>query len=439
MATPQPDTYTVAAGVRTVRMGIGTLPWGSVPAAGVSRVVAIYGDSLTEHSFGATPWYAQMGLLGAPLQIILNGGISGLGVGGLLAQLAHSWLDPYPGLAGIPNLGWVAFRIGTNYVRDYAGGSGAAITAGLQQQYSDIITALLAANGSPHVIVFPVPPIGGVTTVKNTQVASYNTFLQSLVAANPTRLHWIDDCSGLTDGSGNIVPAYFDSDELHFSAAGATRMALTAESQFAALFANQGYTSPLVTSSADVYPAQPQWNPNPTNIGTGGSLGSGWTGQAPNGYTVYTNGSGYSGTVAVIAADVGDANQAPWMRITPTSVQGGSTIGITFSGAGRALSSSDPYDFEQCSQIRFVNFDGTKLSQVRAWMQAATGGKVTEESKLRFGGSGLNRTFTLQQKYRRLVPSASGAISHYIYIEGATASFSGSMGSIDIRCISVRG
>ena len=414
-----------------------TAPPGLVPPAGVSRVVAIYGDSLTEHGYGP-PWYAQMGLLGAPLQTIVNGGLSGLGVLGLLNQLGNSWTDVYPGIVGIPNLGWVAFRIGTNYVRDYSGGSGFAITPDVKTVYQDIITLLLAAPGSPHIIIFPVPPIGGVTTTKNIQVVTYNTFLQSLVAANPTRLHWIDDCADLTDGNGNIISDYF-TDEVHFSPTGVTRMALTAEPQLSALFINQVYTSPLVTSAADIYPAQPQWFPNPTNIGTGGILGAGWTGQAPNGFNIYSYGAGFAGTVAMIAADIGDVNQIPWMRITPTSVGAVGTIGITSAGAGRVMSSSDPYDFEQCHQVRFVNFDGTKLSQMGTLMSAENGGRLTEDSNFRFGGTGLNRTFTIQQKYRRRNPSASGAISHYIIIGGTTASFTGSMGSIDIRCISVRG
>lgn len=405
------------------------------PAAGVSPLTALIGDSLTEHAFGSTPFYWQNGLIGGQLELIANSGHSGQTLGGFLGQIENDYTAATaPGLIGLPALGWVFFRGGTNNIRFGNGGLGTPLDSTFQGNYIDIIDRLL--DFAEHVVVLPVPPIGGVTVTKNIEVANWNAWLQAYVEADTSgRLHWIDDCADLVDGSGNVVPEFFMSDELHMIGAGSRQMALTAQTQLEALLANQGYGSPLVTDPADVYPAQPQWTTNPTNTGTGGTFGSGWSGQAPNGWRVETNGSGLAGAVSIVAADVGDPNQTPWVRITPSAVAP-ANIAITMDGAGRSITSSDPDTLEQLLDIRFNAF--TKFSLLETWAQAA-GNRFTKTGKLMWDANiGANERVTLRQKFYRNGANAGGTPLHYIYI-GAAVTHSGSCGSIDLRCWSVRG
>lgn len=427
-----------AAGNRSAALSVSVvlLAAMSVPAAGVSRLAGVTGDSLTEHGFGATPIYVQNGVLGAPLQLIFNGGHSGQSIYGLTTQLDQNYLAVSgAGLQGLPPLGWLGVRIGANTVRG-SGGTGVPLDASNQGYYVTILNKCLAA--AEHVIVFPVSPIGGAVLVKNTSVAGYNTYLQSLCAANPSRLHWIDDCTDLVDASGNIIPLYFTSDELHYSSAGTYQMGLTAQPLLAALFANQSYASPLVTSSADVYPTTPQWCPNPTSIGTAGTFGAGWSGQCVTGLRIEKNGAGNcTGTASIIAADAGDTNQVPWQRITPAEMTLNTAISVSFAGAGRTITSSDPAVLEQLVEVR-LNALGANFNGLDMWSQASGSGKITKTCRLKLGAAGpMTKRLTLQQKFERQTPAATGAVAHYIYIGAATSA--GAMGSIDFRCFSLRG
>jgi len=398
------------------------------------------GDSLQERAFGSTPIYAQLGLIGSPFQFIANSGHQGQNILGLVSQFDNAFNAlTAPGFAGLPKLGMCFVRIGTNVVRGAENSTGIALSTQNEGNYLDVIDKALTY--SEHCVLTPVPPIGGVTKTKNLEVPGYNAFLQSVVAADTTgRLHWIDDCVDLVDGSGNVIADFFDADELHMNGNGAYQMGLTAEPALRALMAeiygSGWYRNPLVTNPDDVWPNTYQWTTNPTNVGTGGTFGSGWSGQAPNGVNVSTNGAGLVGTVSIVAADVGDPNQVPWMRITP-SVAAVANIAITMTGAGRTINSTTPPRLEQMIEVRGNNF--TRFNDFRLWMQAG-GQKLTPDLRLRLNATaGLNRRLILRQSYHRTdAGAASGTPTNYIYISGAS-SFSGDMGSIDMRCWSVRG
>lgn len=417
-------------------INFGRRPRGVFPV--VSRLFAVIGDSLTERAFGSTPIYWQNGLLGAPLQLIANCGHSGQSIYGLIGQIERAYTEATaPGMIGLPALGVVGLRIGTNTARGAEGSTGIPLNESNEGYYVTIIDRLL--DFAEHVVIFPVPPIGGSVLAKNTAVAGYNTYLQGLVSADTTgRLHWIDDCADLVDGSGNILPQFFISDELHMNGPGGYQMALTAESALTALMVELYGTgwaqSRLVTDAADVYPAQPQWTTNPTNTGTGGTLGSGWTGSCPTGWNVQTNGAAQVGTVGIVAADGGDPNTVPWVRITPTT-SAASAIAITMTGAGRTIASGDPAALEHLAEIRFNGM--THYYDLTLWLQSG-GSALAPASRLRWGSSiGVNNTVTVQQKHYRTNGSA-GTPVNYIYIAGAD-SYTGDMGSVDIRCWSVRG
>jgi hypothetical protein len=402
-----------------------------------NRAFAVIGDSLTERAFASTPIYWQMGLLGAPLQLIANSGMQGRSILDVKNQIDNDYkLTTGAGFGGLPPLGLAGLRIGTNTVRGAPGSTGIAISSGNQSDYVSILNSM--KGYAEHVIVFPVPPIGGSSIAKNTAVAGYNTYLQGLCSSDP-RLHWLDDCTGLVDGSGNVLPQYFDSDELHMNGAGTLQMAITSQPAWEALLADlygpSWRQSPLVTDAADVYPSTSQWVTNPTNVGETGTFGSGWAGTLPTGWRVETNGTGIGGSCSIVAADAGDPNQVPWVRISPSSSNTGSNISVSVTAAGTTISASVPDPLEQLLEVRGNSL--TNFNDLTMWMQAG-GQKLTPNARLRWGASiGLNVRGTLRQQHFR-TGSTGGSPIIATYIAGAAVA-SGSMGSIDLRCWSIRG
>jgi len=395
------------------------------------------GDSITAHAGGWCPHYWTNGLAGAPLQWLTNSGFNGQNILGLVSQIDNNYAPTSGGggFAGLPPLDVAFVRIGTNAATEPAG-DGHPIDSTNQTNYLNLIAK--AKGYAAKVILLPVPPIGGAGAVaKNTAVPGYNAFLQDTIAGDSSgQLFWLDDCSDLTDGSGNVIPEFFISDELHPSPGGTLQMGITGYPRLLSILGGT-YISPLVTDAADVYPAQPQWNPNPTNVGAGGTFGSGWSGTCPNGMTVANNGSGGAGTVSIVASD--DANPVPWVRITPTTAANACNVSISFPGAGRTIDVDEPYTLEQLIEVRFNNL--ARFSGINAWAQAG-GARFTEIAKLGWHPTlGVNRRATLQQKFRRAYPdSSSGSTSTcYVYLGGNTDNFSGDMGSFDFRCFSIRG
>lgn len=412
------------------------------PAGGTfltNRNVALMGDSLTERAFGSTPFYWQNGLLGAPMKVVANSGLSGRSILDVRNQLNNSYkLLTGAGFGGLPPLGISFLRIGTNTVRGAAGSTGIPISSGNQADYVTILNTM--KTYSEHVVVFPVPPIGGFAIARNTAVAGYNTYLQGLCAADP-RLHWIDDCYGLVDGSGNVLPQYFDSDELHMNAAGTLKMGQDSVGALTTLMANlygPGWRiNRLVRDPADIYPNTNQWVPNPTNQGGPYTLLAGWTGTAPSGWTIQSNGAGMAGVVGIAPADIGDPNPVPWFRVTPSQCQVGSNISISFNGSGRTITAAPggvPDPLEQMLEIRGNNL--VNFRDITYWLQAG-GLRITPNARLRWGTTGMNATATLQQEHHR-IDGGGGSPLIVVYI-GAGVTASGSMGSIDLRCLSMRG
>lgn len=465
MATPTADTYSVASGASVyggrygpavVSLSLGTdaaVFAGSASrgpaAASVSAVTdgaafsgsavapppalaALMGDSLTDQGYGVTPWYWQNGVAGGVLKTIHNAGVSSETVANMLARVNNSYTHAtLPGMAGLPALGWIPLRAGTNDARS------GAISGGIQTSYASLIAALktyLASGGK--ILVFPVPPLGGASAAANANVPGYNNFLQSLVAADSS-LVWIDDCTDVKDGGGAQIGSFF-TDGIHMNGAGTMQMGITGGTALASVLAPYGYASPLSADVADVYPAQPQWNPNHVNSGGVASTGA-FTGTAPTGYTVTNGGAGVVGTVSIVAADGGDTNATPWMRITPTQAQSGSSVAITRALSGRTITTSDPSALDVIVQIRFNGFDTRQWTGVRLWSQGSTGAKINQEVTAPMGGSAdLTRTVTLRHALPRKTANAEASLTLYAFVTAATT-LTAAMGSIDFRCITLRG
>ncbi len=136
-----------------VQGGRGVAP-GTGPAAGVSPLTAFFGDSLTAHATWC-PYYWTLGLLGAPLDVVRNGGFNGQSIGGLSTQMDSAWSASPAGLVGAPALGWIFLRIGTNNVRGAAGSSGIPISGGFEDNFR-----LVNNTGSLNRLTFSNVTIG---------------------------------------------------------------------------------------------------------------------------------------------------------------------------------------------------------------------------------------------------------------------------------------
>jgi hypothetical protein len=435
MAIATADSYTASSGA-VVRGGRSAAIAG-IPAAGASRLWVVAGDSITSQDLCWTPFYWMNGMLGAPLQMVGNCGFQGQSIGGLVVQLQGLYSNPNgSGFGGLPHCGFGFLRIGTNNVRGAKGSTGVPLDAGMINNYRLAIASMLAQ--CDYVVVFPLPPIGGVTLAINTAVAGHNAFLQAEVEADTSgRLFWIDDCEDLTDGSGAIISEYFDvNDELHPNGGGSYRMAMTGAPKLAALLANQSWPSQLISSPTDVYPTTPQWNPQALMVGTGGVFGSGWSGQCINTMRIENNGGAAVGTASIVSADIDDPDSTPWQRITPTTSNSTGNISISWDGAGRTLTTGDPSEFEQVMEVRFNNF--TKYHIIRYWMGTPSG-RLCKDAIFKWSpNEGANARVVFQQRELRQTPGATGAVKHYIYLSTPT-SFTGAMGSFDFRRATIRG
>lgn len=398
------------------------------PAAGVSNKTALIGDSITEHFFQATPIYWGNGLIGAPLDIIANSGVSGRSINDVATQLSNNYKDGsgHPGFAGLPALGWAIMPcIGTNGWR--GAGTGAVVDSGTQSDFLSCIAQM--KTYAEHVVVGPIPPVVGVTNADSPWRA-LAAFQRAAVTADTSgRVHLLDATDVLLDGSGGGNPAYFEVDGYHPNKLGAYLWGQRWATLFSQLLANQGYSrAPLVTDPADVYPAQPQWTTNPTNVG-GGST--------PTNVSVGQYGSGFTASSSIVAAAGGDSNTVPWHRVTPTALGvDGYALTINMTGAGRTVTTSDPSQFEHLVELRFNGLVGFRL--LESWSQKTTGEKITQKAYLQLDPAGMTATAVLRLNFYRFGATAGGPIEHDIYLWSAGAT-SGSLGSIDQRCWSVRG
>jgi len=420
--------------------GRGSPQSNGAPAAGVARTFAMIGDSMNSHSFGGGAIRWVNGLLGAPFQILANSAFNGR----TLAQLSTEMGNDYtaataPGLDGLPALGWLFIEIGTATARGTDIGPGNSLTPTYEGYYETIVTDALTR--AEVVVLGGLQPLGGLGGIDNKSAvfAEWNAYLQNLAETHPSgRVYYVYDGADLADVDGVILTEFYLGDYGHNNSAGNRQRALSSLTQWQALLANQTYASPLITDPAYVYPTYDQWNPNHVNDGTGGTFGSGWSGTCPDDMRIEGNGAGTGGTVAIVAADVGDANQTPWVEVTPTSSQSGSNISISFTGSGRTITTTDPETLEQLIEVEFIGLQNHY--GLATWIQASGALKLTEVA-LEIGWAAtetLTESLILEQKLYRQNPGATGSTTHYIYVAGG-ATASGSMGKFRFRNATVEG
>lgn len=416
MATPVTDHYTCATG-GTISAGRNAVPPNT----------AIIGDSISTESYGLSSAYWATALTGGRARIILQGGVGGASVDNWLTWIDNSWLDPvHPGLAGIPDLGRVFFRLGSNDCSE-------SFTS-KQARYQSMWTKL--AGYCNDIYLLSVPPQGGAYAPWNGSTIVYNTAYAAYAAAHSDKFTFLDDTAVLRNGDGTQKTEYF-SDGLHFNGAGMYYAGL----ELAAFLASRNVysmPSPVERTVSDIYPAGSEWHSNPLNVGTGGTVSVGASGQVANGWSVFTDAGATAVVCSKVAADAGDPNTTPWQRFNFTSVHSGGYVQADSVPVGRDLTTADPLDLEGVVEFRLNNLDLSKLQYFEFSMIANNYDILMRRMRLNTGiATSVNHTGVLRHRVRRIGSGdpTSAKISFY-----ALAAASGTnIGSIDFRNLTVRG
>ena len=414
MASPVADSYSTASG-GVIRGG----------RHSVFANAVLVGDSLTDRSYGELHNFTQInGLSGAPLKVVKNLGEASDTVADVLARIDN--VSAAGGMSDIPDLGWSILRIGTNNTR-----GGTAINSGVQAQYDDLITKMLTY--SQRVIVMAVPPVG--SPESGAGVNSYNAWLSAYCASTPN-VDFIDDCTGVNNGSGDWVSGYAPADGIHVNDKASQRMAADGAAAFAALMSPLGYASPVGKSALDVYPTTNQWVINPTMVGTGGT----GVGTVPNSWSVGGYGTGHVMSSSIVAADVGDANQTPWLRVTPTelSIINNGYLQISAYMSGRAITSVDPEQLDIVAEFRFNNFVASRFKNIYGTVYGS-GNEDLGTFKIHLGDADLNGVMVARSAESRPYTKVASASAFLKIIAPAVANYIGAVGSFDIRCATIKG
>lgn len=420
------------------------------PAVSPLSIAALVGDSLTDPGYGLTTATWLGGIAGGVLQPVHNAGVATETVANVLSRIDNAYTNASPGLAGlatamgVSKLGWVVLRIGTNDAR--AGSGYSAISS----NFDSLMTKL--AGYADRVLIMAVPPMTAPEsspTTKNANTININSGYAAYAASNPGYCSFIDDAASVRVGgvsSGDGVSTYF-SDGVHMNQSGVRKMGTAGGDLLAALLPGLGYSyaSPLVTSNSDSYNVNPtgstQWADNPAMTGSGTQSGS-WPGNVVTGVTVSASGSG-AGTVSIVAADGGDANQTPWQRVTPTQGQATGWTQASMATHGRSITSGDPSRVEALVEVRFNALDVTNVKRL---VLSARGNTTSNQYLLPTFSLGLGpeattvtKTVTMRSKLPRAAGATESGVTLFLALEYQTTFSGASMGSFDFRCLSLRG
>jgi hypothetical protein len=449
MATAPSVTYRVGAGAS---VNAGRWPGGraaggfvvgdQILSGGISGAVAgppatyaTVGDSLYAFKTGSDVW--SVGLNGGKLKRLVNAAVAGNFVHSVNARIDNNYLlGDTGGLAGLPEaLGYVFLRIGTNDSR-----SGETLDSGTQTSYTTLFGKLLTY--CQILVVQAIPP----ATNSASTVGAWNTWLSAQCDANPTRMKFMNDCAGLYSSPGVQNAVFFDANDapnlVHFSPAGVYEMARAGQPILASILAPYIYTSPVTADPLDVYPAQPQWHTNPANTGSTAVTG-GYAGNWVDGLRPYNIPTGFTATASVVAADGGDAITAPWQRLVLTAIPAPAAGPAILRSilAGRTVTSGDPVALRTVMQLRFTNVNPAALKALAFYIQGQTSFGRLEEFYLFCGawpGGLVNGTVTLNIADPRQSSNAESALHQIIEIR-SQAALTGAIGTIDMRCLNIRG
>lgn len=387
--------------------------------------LAAVGDSITAN-LGMTSFHWGNALRGAPFNFVLNAGVHSETIGGALARINNSYTASPPGLAGL-RLGCVQLREGTNNVA--AGNS----LASQMSNMDALVSAMLSY--APFLILLSIPPYGDGSAAS--LVNDYNGYWSSIAAANPARIVYVDDSYPLDAGGGAIRSDCSD-DFVHPNQRGTflQGQAWAADAGLTSFIVNTRLpTATLLSSGADVYPAQPQWISNPLMSGTGGTLGTGFTGQLADGWTIARS----AGLVTGVCSKVVDG-RGEWQRIVPTGA-GGSGADLTIPLTGRAITATDPAYCEILLELRFNSLDTFAAYDFTADVFDSDGTQLCPPSSLlcfNIGSALTKSSVVLRSSIPRDNAASHTGATFRLHFRSEGNSL-GSPGSVDVRVPSVRG
>ncbi len=398
MAYPVADSYSCASG--------GVIAAGRY--AGEYGDIVWAGDSLTEWVPGAL-W--GLSLAGSPCRMVYNAGMASNTIQNLMDRWSSDVLAKNPGI--------VMLRIGTNSL--------ALSTATFRAQYQVLLDSLLS-NGI-YGIILSIPPkgSGGAT------ILGHNAWLAERCAAHPGALRYIADSDDLGDANYNYLAAYY-SDDTHMNGKGMHAQGVAMAPDLLSVLSSR---NPLITDGSDNYTQNSlsnQYVKNPLMTGSG----------TPTNWTHSVSGAGTTATPSIVSADAADANQTPWFRTTIASTGGASHYVALYTTLGHpALSANTTVKrLDMVAQVRLNGLSGAAISRI--YMECIdSSNRVAPTFTLELpSDETLTHTMIMRSSRDR---SVNGIAAHsantiaFNFVALARAAHGSGVGSIDIRCVSVRG
>ena len=420
MATPVPDSYSVASGA-VIYGGR------AAPSLLLSGDWLIGGDSITDPGYPSNAFVQALGLTRKPsLRLLKNTAVYGRTIQNVLDNLQTEVLAHSPAV--------YSCRIGTN-----SDALGASV---FEAQYNLLIDRILAAG--IFMFVHAIPPKG---YSSNAYIIARNATLKARCDADPLRLKFVDDCKRIAIGDYTADPDYYQKlpsvDAIHPAPIGGARMAEDIAAVYAPMLASA--SGVLATDATDVYPTNPaskQLIRNPFFTGTGGTL-SAATGAAPDGWAVSTTGgAGTAMHSTIVAADVGDTNTRPWLSMALNGSSGsgqGAKISQTLQNPAFAAGPS-LLRLDTGLELRFVGLNTAYISTIEINTQDLYGGQDVSEEFMFLHDSGvLSKTFTLRHAPTRntAVPIQANGLRFFVNVNFSTA-FAAFIGRVDVRCPATR-
>lgn len=385
----------------------------------------VAGDSITSNAYQSAPYRWSLPLARSPVRLAANVGISGV-------TLDDFWTTYWASqvLAASPPI--VMLRLGTNSL--------ALSYATFMSQYQRF-TDSLVANGIKGILC-AVPPRTGYSS----SILAINAGIAALAAANPSMLRFTDDCLDLADGA-YVQDATCFGDGVHPNQRGQYRAGVRQAADLVNIFAAN---DPRITSASDTYyltPASDQWVKNPFNSGTGGTKGSGITGTVPDFWSVSNTGAGTTAVASIVAADGGDANSTPWLRMDITGLGGADHILTVSTTLGHPALDADLLTVKRLDMICECRFNLTDTTNLNRFTMYTLQGSSRPGAEFTMGiknNGAISKTALLRSSYARdedaaaVVAHAANSISFRFELT-ISAAQAASIGHIDFRLASVRG
>lgn len=421
--TPTPAIYT----------GAGGAIYGGrfAPSSDWSGDVGVAGDSLTDTQYDSGGYRLGFPLTMFPPRVTFNAGWQAQTIEDL-ANRFQAVINAFPNIAV-----WV-IRIGTN-------GPG----SNTYQYQFERLFVMLKASGK-KAIFHAIPPRATTTGVDSAFIAE-NAWVKARCESDSGSFQYIEDSQDMGD-SHYVVLSGYTIDGTHMNGKGVRAQALRMAPRFLAILP---HTDPRITDGADKYPSNgtsTQYVQNPLMAGTAGTKQGSVTGTVPSNWDISSYGGGTSCAVSIVAADVGDANQTPWMRYSSIVSGGASHALLAVPQLQHPAIAADGtiVRFDVIAEVRFNSidatpFDGIGLFPNVAGAAAGPGGRINM--------NGLSTTINDQMVFRTSLPRTqqdnsgnSRPLAAYaanslgltigVNFNAAQATIAG---SIDIRCVSFRG